>query len=67
MLSVGCVEKSYFFFLLSSHSDTLFNRAPRNKAKYTDLLGLPQSVGAVHCLTVYRRIPVAIVENDGIG
>ena len=58
---------TYIFLHASKLHDALVDRALRNEAINSDLTGLTQTMGTIHGLCVVRRIPVMIVEDDGVG
>ncbi|TFA99797.1 hypothetical protein CCMA1212_008205 [Trichoderma ghanense] len=55
-----------FFLLEGALSDPLLNGAAGDEAVHGDLPGLAQSVCSVHGLRINGRVPIRVVENDGI-
>ena len=57
---------TYIFLYSGQLNDTLVDRALRDQSVDGDLARLTQTVGTVHCLRVVGRVPVMVVEDDGV-
>lgn len=62
----GEVISPYIFLHTSQLYDALVDRTFGDQAVHRDLTGLSESVGAIHRLRVVGRIPVVIIEDDGV-
>lgn len=58
---------SQLHFLLRNVEDLLVDRVLRNELVHGDFALLPNPVAAILCLTVHRRIEVAVVDDDRVG
>lgn len=63
----GDDDDDYLALFLGSLEDALFDGALRHQAVYRDVLCLADPVASIHGLGVVGRVPIAVVEDDGVG